>query len=586
MQNGINQTQFILSILRPFKFLLLGLVMVSVAWAIHITLQPYLLKILIDKVTDLSVSLEVSQLSAPVFLYLLSSLWITIVWRFCDFLWLKFSSNFRSDVGYLLMQRMMNHSLNTVHDYFSGNLANKISDVMTDLTELIRIIILQFLAHILGFTIAIYSISYVSAKFSLLLGSWIVIYILVTLFFSIKGNKLSQFAAEVRSEIVGRIVDIFSNINVIHLFSGFSQESKNLRKHLNKRVIADQKRDWWFLFMFLFQGCSFIIYQGICLMFLVSGFKDGAITSGDFVFILSINITIIECLWPLSMELQKSAEYFGNVTQGLEIALSPHTILDIENASELKVDGGEIKFENVKFHYKGAEPLFNNKSITISPGEKVGLVGYSGGGKTTFANLILRLHDINDGKITIDGQDISLVTQESLRKNIAMIPQDPSLFCRSVFENIAYGKESATVEEVIFAAKKAHAHEFIEILENGYNSEIGEKGLKLSGGQRQRVAIARAILKNAPILIIDEATSQLDSVTEGYIQDSLWSLMQNKTAVVIAHRLSTLLHMDRILVFSKGEIVEDGKHTTLLSQKGLYKTLWDSQIGGFLPEEK
>jgi ATP-binding cassette subfamily B protein len=261
-------------------------------------------------------------------------------------------------------------------------------------------------------------------------------------------------------------------------------------------------------------------------------------------------------------------------------------IQDRRHARELVVSKGEIIFEDVQFSYQGSDPLFQNKSVKIESGQKVGLVGYSGSGKSTFVNLILRLFDVTSGQITVDGQDIRHVTQDSLRANIGMIPQDPSLFHRTLGENIRYGKTNATDEEIVEASKKAHAHAFISALAQGYDSLVGERGVKLSGGQRQRIAIARAILKNAPLLILDEATSQLDSVTESDIQDSLWQLMQGKTTIVIAHRLSTLLHMDRILVFDESKIVEDGTHQALLTQRGLYATLWNAQVGGFLPENR
>ena len=274
------------------------------------------------------------------------------------------------------------------------------------------------------------------------------------------------------------------------------------------------------------------------------------------------------------------------MTEALSIIFSFKEIRDKEDARILNCTRGKIVFDRVKFHYKGTEPLFRDKSVEIAAGQKVGLVGYSGGGKTTFANLILRLYNVTGGAILIDGQDIREVTQDSLRENIAMIPQDTSLFHRSLTENIRYGRINATDDEVIEAAKKAHAHEFISRLPQGYDSLVGERGIKLSGGQRQRIAIARAILKNAPILILDEATSQLDSVTENLIQESLRELMQNKTAIVIAHRLSTLLYMDRILVFDKGRIVADGSHDELLARGRLYKNLWNAQVGGFLPDRK
>ena len=275
-------------------------------------------------------------------------------------------------------------------------------------------------------------------------------------------------------------------------------------------------------------------------------------------------------------------EKVGNIIQGLAIIESPVDIKDAPGARDLVVTNGEIVFDNVQFQYHDAESLFEHESVVIKSGQKVGLVGYSGSGKSTFVNLILRLFDVTQGKILIDGQDITQVTQDSLHEAITMIPQDPSLFHRSLVENIAYGKKNATHKEIIAAAKRAHAHEFIVALSQGYDTQVGERGIRLSGGQRQRISIARAMLKNSPILILDEATSQLDSVTENQIQDSLWDLMQHKTTLVIAHRLSTLLQMDRILVFDKGSIVEDGSHEELLAQDGLYKKLWEAQIGGFL----
>lgn len=291
-------------------------------------------------------------------------------------------------------------------------------------------------------------------------------------------------------------------------------------------------------------------------------------------------------LWMLGSDILHFSEITGNISQGLRIALAPKDILDKPNAKKLHVTQGRIVFDKVKFHYKNTEALFQNNSITIEPGQKVGLVGHSGGGKTTFTNLILRLYDVSDGRILIDGQDIRDVTQDSLHANIAMIPQDPSLFHRSLLENIQYGCVDASHKEIIAASKRAFAHDFITKLPEGYDALVGERGVKLSGGQRQRIAIARAVLKNAPILILDEATSQLDSITENQIQKSLWELMQGKTTIVIAHRLSTLLDMDRILVFDKGKIAEDGTHKELLKKNGLYKTLWDVQVGGFLVDNK
>jgi ATP-binding cassette, subfamily B, bacterial len=318
---------------------------------------------------------------------------------------------------------------------------------------------------------------------------------------------------------------------------------------------------------------------------LIDGRAKGTITIGDFALIFALTAQIFECMWGVSNEVTRFTEHFGKITQGLRLTTQAHDIQDEPSAPALQVTKGEICFNKVHFQFSDVEPLFSNKSVVIRAGQKVGLVGYSGSGKSTFVNLILRVFELQSGEIRIDGQDISKVTQNSLRQVISMIPQDPALFHRTLFENIQYGKLDATQDEIIQAAKKAHAHAFITLLPAGYESLVGERGIKLSGGQRQRITIARAILKNAPILILDEATSALDSVTENLIQESLLELMQGKTTLVVAHRLSTLLYMDRILVFDKGKIVEDGTHDDLLSKNGRYKTLWDAQVGGFLPEK-
>jgi ATP-binding cassette subfamily B protein len=313
-----------------------------------------------------------------------------------------------------------------------------------------------------------------------------------------------------------------------------------------------QKRDWYFLKINAFQGGSFVAYQAICLWWLINGLQNHEISSGDFVLVVTVNISLVQILWNFSHYIHDLAEVIGNVNQGLSIALAPIQIKDRDHAKPLHVKKGEVIFESVKFHYKNAGPLFDNLSISIPPNQKVGLVGYSGSGKSTFVNLILRLYEINQGNIMIDDNNIAEVTLESLRQAIAVIPQDPALFHRSIKENIGYSKPDSSEEEIISAAKKAQAHQFIMQLPEGYNSLVGERGVKLSGGQRQRIAIARAFLKDPPLLILDEATSQLDSITEDLIQASLIELMNGKTTLIVAHRLSTLLHMDRIIVFDHG----------------------------------
>ena len=294
------------------------------------------------------------------------------------------------------------------------------------------------------------------------------------------------------------------------------------------------------------------------------------ITLGDFALILGLSLEVSFTVWTSLEDIDYLNKAIGICKQSLKTLLVPLNVEDKDDATKLNVPKGEIIFSNVKFHYNGAKSLFENLNVTIKPGEKVGLVGYSGSGKSTFINLILRIYDINDGQILIDNQNINACTQDSLRNCISMISQEPSLFDRPIKENIRYGRLDATDKQVIEAAKRPHAHEFIIKIPENYDLSIGERGVKLSGGQRQRIAIARAILKDAPILIMDEATSALDSITEHLIQESLDHLMQGKTTLVVAHRLSTLLNMDRILVFDEGKIVQDGTHSDLLKIDGLY----------------
>jgi len=288
-------------------------------------------------------------------------------------------------------------------------------------------------------------------------------------------------------------------------------------------------------------------------------------------------------LWMVSGALPILFQALGLARQGYSVMLDPQDLGDTPDAKSLKVSSGAIVFENVSFHY-GEKRLFTNKHAAIRGGEKVGLVGFTGAGKSTFINLILRFFPVHDGSILIDGQNVAAVTLESLRRQIALIPQDPVLFHRTLRENIAYGKPEATETEIVRAAERAHCDVFIRNLPQGYETKVGERGTKLSGGEKQRIAIARAILADAPILILDEATSALDSVTERYVQDSLEQLMQHRTTLVIAHRLSTLSHMDRILVFDNGKIVEEGPHDSLLTKGGLYAKMWAMQVGGFLPD--
>lgn len=476
------------------------------------------------------------------------------------------------------------------HQFFQDNLSGRISKQITILADNFSQLIHQHSRQIVrGIGLLIISLlTMYQAHFWFFCGifTYFLLFSYVSLTYSKKLVSLSGEQASAESVVVGKLVDSLSNAQNVKLFSRLSYEKLYLEGYFTNVKIAFRKKEWFGICLHAGLGfgvVSMLTFMVVTLLYLR---KYNLITIGDIALVLALTFEVAWMLWYTLEEVDKANKAIGKCTQALAFLYTPHIFVDDLKAKNLIISRGNIAFDKVSFHYKGVKPLFQDKSITIASGQKVGLVGYSGGGKSTFVNLILRLYDVSSGRILIDNQDIAFVTQDSLHEQIAMIPQDPSLFHRSLMDNIRYGNIDATNEEVIEAAKRAHAHEFIRKLPEGYESLVGERGIKLSGGQRQRIAIARAILKNAPILILDEATSQLDSVTEIEIQESLWRLMQNKTTLVIAHRLSTLLNMDRILVFNQGRIVEDGTHEELLSKGNLYKTLWDAQVGGFLPDKK
>jgi len=506
-------------------------------------------------------------------------------WRGINYIWAKFVPVIQNRMIAETMDYVLSHSHQFYQNNLSGQLSKQIGNLMDGMTRIITFTAVNFLRGASLILTAFIAAYFANPIFCFILVIWFAFFAGASIWMSKKLVILSDAQASKESTVVGELVDSLSNHNNVRIFSRKIYENIRMIPFFSKQQKAYTATYLYSTVLSCIQGGLITVMMIFSTFFLVYLYGKGLVTIGDFALILGLSMETGHMMWYTMSEVDEFNKAVGRCKQSLISLMLPIEILDKPNAGTLRCHSGKITFDNVKFHYKGSETLFQNKSVEISQGQKVGLVGFSGGGKSTFVNLIMRFYDVTDGAILIDGQDIRDVTQDSLRENIAMIPQDPSLFHRSLMENIRYGRIDATDEEICAAAKKAHAHEFIEKLPQGYESLVGERGIKLSGGQRQRIAIARAILKNAPILILDEATSQLDSVTESLIQESLWELMQDKTTIVIAHRLSTLLHMDRILVFDKGKIVEDGTHNELLAKNGLYKSLWDAQVGGFLSDE-
>jgi ATP-binding cassette subfamily B protein len=552
------------------------------------SLSPYIVKVIIDRVTDTIVHPEdlYSTVLAPTIAYVLLSFSVVLVFRGYDLLMLKVIPRLKADIVSEMFDYLQHHSYSYFQQNFSGNLSNKISDISKGAGTIISNIIDHFLARALALLIGTLTLLSVHRYFAFVLVLWAIVFVSVSIFMSSRSQTLAKFFSESRSSLIGKLVDSITNIMNIKLFARGDFESGYMRKALKETVAKDQDLHQYLLRIKTFQGLSIAVLISSMTSLLLYMRSNSMVTVGDFALVLNLTMAIVDETFLLARELVTFSEEWGTCSQALSLLTTPHEMLDRPNAKPLKVTRGEIAFENVHFCYKKGQNLFSDKSIVIKAGEKVGLVGFSGSGKSTFVNLIMRFFDIEKGQILIDGQNISHVTQDSLRGQIAMIPQDPMLFHRNLMENIRYGRLEASDEEVIACSKQAHCHLFVEKLKEGYLTLVGERGIKLSGGQRQRIAIARAILKNAPILILDEATSALDSVTENFIQESLAMLMQGRTTIVIAHRLSTLFHMDRILVFHEGRIIEEGTHQELINQDGHYAKLWNMQAGGFLGVNK
>lgn len=514
-----------------------------------------------------------------------------ITWRGITYIRYRFLPFIICKVDNVLLDYTLRHS----HQFFIDRMAGTLSKQIFYLIDGMEKIVSSTACNIFraaSLLLMVLFLSYkVHAVFFTILLLWSILFFTISILMSKNLTILSEDQASKESILGGQIIDSVTNAFTVGLFANKGHELGIRCDASNDYKKSYQKKEKYSLMMHSVQGALIAIMMAFSVFCLIELYGKDMITIGSFVLILGLSMETGHMMWYTMHEIDEFNKVAGRCKQSLDSLILPIEIMDIPNAKKLDCHNGQITFDNVKFHYRGSKALFEKKSIEIKPGQKIGLVGYSGSGKSTFVNLILRLYDVTSGAILIDGQDISKVTLDSLRSRIAMIPQDPSLFHRTIMENIRYGRINSSDEEVMEAAKKAHAHEFILALPGGYESLVGEKGVKLSGGQRQRIAIARAILKNAPILILDEATSQLDSVTENLIQESLLELMNGrneasssvgKTTIVIAHRLSTLLHMDRILVFDKGKIVEDGTHIELLEKSGLYSRLWNAQVGGFL----
>ncbi|HEY4807361.1 MAG TPA: ABC transporter ATP-binding protein [Roseiarcus sp.] len=475
--------------------------------------------------------------------------------------------------------------------YFANDFAGRIASNIVQAAASLRDSVVQIIDALWFVAVFAFSALFIFARTDWRLACplvlWILIYVSALLYFVPRIRRRSEALAHMRATVTGRVVDSYTNIQTVKLFAHLEREDEHARDALADHTAAFHRQTRLITFLNLTVSISnsiLLVSVGVIAVWL---WAQSAVSLGDIAVATGLALRVaLMSGWVMWTSIG-IFDNIGQVQEGMRTIARPRALVDRVNARPLTASKGAIRFENVRFHYGKAGGVIDDFSFAIAPGEKVGLVGRSGAGKSTLVNLLLRFYDVEGGRILIDGQDIALATQESLRQQIGMVTQDTSLLHRSIGENIRYGQPDATDEAVIAAARQAHAHDFVMGLidpdgRKGYDTLVGERGVKLSGGQRQRIAIARVLLKNAPILVLDEATSALDSEVEAAIQENFQTLMRGKTVIAIAHRLSTIAAMDRLIVLEDGDIAETGTHQELLSRGGIYAALWRRQSGGFL----
>jgi len=547
-------------------------------------LRPLYFKKIIDVISNgvTNHALMAHELFTLVFILVILNIVLLFLARGFKFLIFSFEINMTRELRNFAFQKIEQNSQTFFANTFAGSLVTKARRFVNSFETMFDIFIYTFL----NLFIILVGVLFVLFRESIIIGliftTWVVLQVSVVSFFVQRKIRYDLLEAEQDSKISGRLADVFSNISAVKFFSARKREIDSFGDYTDEGARRSRRAAFFGAKIDVIQGVFICLVQSIILYVMVDFWLKDKISTGTVILVQTYMIIIFERLWDFGNSLTKFMKSASDAKEVIDIFDITPDILDPQNPEKIKMNEGHIVFKDTSFKYNIGQEILSNFNLDIKHGERVGIVGHSGAGKSTITKLLLRFNDITSGQLMIDDQDIRNVTQDDLRSVISYVPQEPILFHRPIRENINYGKPDASDEEVIAVAKKAHADEFISKLPHGYDTLVGERGVKLSGGERQRVAIARAMLKDSPILMLDEATSSLDSISESYIQEAFVELMKGKTTIVIAHRLSTIQKMDRIIVLDKGQIVEEGTHKDLLEKKGLYADLWNHQTGGFL----
>jgi ATP-binding cassette subfamily B protein len=562
-----------------------GILMLLAASATAIeAFGPYALSHLINAIGDAVAAHRTFTQAILPWLSLLAAIWLgsTLAYRAYEATDVTLSPRMRALAQKYLFSYLLGHSPRYFQQNFAGKLGTKVKQAGQATVAILNILVFEMVRTSVFLLVGGFLMLKAHGDYALILVVWTAIYLSIVLSLTKRCTKLSHALSEEVSTSTGRLIDAISNADLVRAFAKAAYERSFLSHFLTDEMNASRRLRSFLIMMRTILAVSTLALQLLLIALAGRDTLAGSISVGDFAMIFFLTTQITRSVQELSYRMLDYFEQMGTLSEALGLVSTHHEIADAPGAQPLAVHNGAIRFENVQFAHPEGTQVFENLNLDIAPGEKVGLVGPSGAGKSTLVKLLRRQFEPQSGRILIDGQDVAEVTWDSLNEAIAEVPQMAGVFHRPVRDNIRYAKPDASEAEVVHAAARAYAHDFIAARAAGYDTIVGEQGVKLSGGERQRVAIARALVKNARILVLDEATSSLDSESEHFIQEALWNVMQGRTVIAIAHRLSTIAGLDRVIYLEAGRVVEQGPHRELLAKGGAYAKLWNRQMGGFL----